>query len=56
MSAAIRGIAELVADPEEELPKKLSHKYLHEDPPPESDEISRLVVRVIPQRVITTAV
>jgi PPOX class probable F420-dependent enzyme len=50
-SVDIRGTAELVEDPDKELPKRLSRKYLGEDPPPESDEVVRLIVRVIPEKV-----
>jgi PPOX class probable F420-dependent enzyme len=42
----IRGTAEVVDDPAKELPKLLSHKYLGEDPPPEADDVRRVVVRV----------
>jgi PPOX class probable F420-dependent enzyme len=51
-SVEIRGAAELIPDEGKKLPRELSHKYLGEDPPPaEPDEI-RLIVRVIPQKVI----
>ena len=29
----------------------LSHRYLGEDPPPEPDDVVRLIVRVIPRTV-----
>ncbi|MCP3755542.1 PPOX class F420-dependent oxidoreductase [Streptomyces sp. TBY4] len=50
-SVDIRGTAELVEDPDKRLPRELSHKYLGQDPPPEADEILRLVVRVTPVKV-----
>jgi PPOX class probable F420-dependent enzyme len=50
-SVEIRGRAELVDDTARSLPKELSQKYLEEDPPPEPDEVIRLIVRVIPDRV-----
>jgi PPOX class probable F420-dependent enzyme len=50
-SVEIRGTAELIEDPQRTLSKTLSHKYLGEDPPPEPDEVRRLIVRVRPQRV-----
>ena len=50
-SVEIRGRAELIADPGKDLPKELSHRYLNEDPPAEPDEVTRLVVRVIPEKV-----
>jgi len=38
-------------DPGKSLPSALSQKYLGEDPPPEPDELARVIVRVIPERV-----
>jgi PPOX class probable F420-dependent enzyme len=48
----IRGTAELVDDPDKALPRRLSHKYVGEDPPPEPAEVRRVVVRVTPEKVI----
>jgi PPOX class probable F420-dependent enzyme len=50
-SVEIRGTAELSGDPGKSLSGALSQKYLGEDPPPEPDELTRVVVRVIPLRV-----
>jgi PPOX class probable F420-dependent enzyme len=50
-SVEIRGTAELAEDPGRSLPKALSRKYLGEDPPPEPDEVVRLIVRVTPDKV-----
>jgi len=50
-SVEIRGTAELVEDTGKSLPKALSRKYLGEDPPPEPDEVVRLIVRVTPDKV-----
>ncbi|RAY15042.1 PPOX class F420-dependent oxidoreductase [Actinomadura craniellae] len=50
-SVEIRGTAELTEDPDKTLPPRLSHKYLGEDPPPESTDVFRLIVRVTPQKV-----
>jgi PPOX class probable F420-dependent enzyme len=50
-SVEIRGVAELVEDRAKELPVALSHRYLGEDPPPEPEDVVRLIVRVIPQKV-----
>ncbi|PSJ28578.1 PPOX class F420-dependent oxidoreductase [Streptosporangium nondiastaticum] len=50
-SVDISGTAELVEDPEKSLPRRLSQKYLGEDPPVESDEVVRLIVRIAPQKV-----
>jgi PPOX class probable F420-dependent enzyme len=51
-SAEIRGTAELVVDEGKSLPRELSHKYLGEDPPREEADETRLIVRVVPDRVI----
>jgi PPOX class probable F420-dependent enzyme len=50
-SVEIRGTAELVEDRGKTLPKRLSRKYLGTDPPPESDDVVRLIVRMIPEKV-----
>jgi hypothetical protein len=51
-SVEIRGTAELIVDEGKKLPHELSHKYVGEDPPPaEPDEI-RLIVRVVPEKII----
>jgi PPOX class probable F420-dependent enzyme len=50
-SVEIRGVAELVEDHDRVLPRELSQRYLGEDPPPEPEDVVRLIVRVIPERV-----
>jgi PPOX class probable F420-dependent enzyme len=55
-SVDIRGAAELVEDPGKTLPKLLSHRYLGVDPPAESDDEIRLIVRVIPEKVTNFSV
>lgn len=50
-SAEIRGTAELLPDPDKALPKRLSQRYLGEDPPNETAAEIRLIVRVTPERV-----
>lgn len=45
-SVEIRGIAELIDDPDRTWPKRLSQKYLGEDAPPEGPEVMRLAVFV----------
>jgi PPOX class probable F420-dependent enzyme len=50
-STDIAGTAELVADPEKALPRRLSQKYLGEDPLAEPDTVRRLIVRVTPSKV-----
>lgn len=47
----IRGRAELEVDEARELPVRLSQRYLGEDPPPEPEDVVRLIVRVIPEKV-----
>ncbi|MBC2877549.1 MULTISPECIES: PPOX class F420-dependent oxidoreductase [Streptomyces] len=50
-SVDIRGTVELIEDREKSLSRELSQKYLGENPPPESDEVLRLIVRVTPRKV-----
>ncbi|QCX73814.1 Pyridoxamine 5'-phosphate oxidase [Streptomyces sp. YIM 121038] len=50
-SIDIRGTAELIEDPQKTLPHTLSHKYLGENPPPEPDDVLRLIVRVTPTKI-----
>jgi PPOX class probable F420-dependent enzyme len=52
-SVEIRGTAELTEDPGKSLPRAVSHKYLGQDPQPEPDEVTRLIIRVIPERINT---
>jgi PPOX class probable F420-dependent enzyme len=52
-SVEIRGTAELTEDPDKSLPRAVSHKYLSQDPQPEPDEVTRLIIRVIPERINT---
>lgn len=51
VSVEIRGRAELVPDPTKRLSQLLSRKYLGQDPPPEPG-VSRVVVRVIPEKIV----
>jgi PPOX class probable F420-dependent enzyme len=51
-SLEIRGTAELIPDPDKRLSWELSHKYLGVDPPGESPDERRFIVRVVPDRVI----
>ena len=51
-SAEIRGTAEILPDEDKRLPYELSHKYLGIDPPAEKDEETRLIIRVVPRRVV----
>lgn len=51
-SAEIRGVAEILPDPEKRLPYELSHKYLGIDPPGEKDEEARVIIKVTPERIV----
>jgi PPOX class probable F420-dependent enzyme len=42
----LRGTVTITPDPGKTLPKTLSHKYLAQDPPPEGDDVQRVVVRL----------
>ena len=50
-SAEVRGTAALLPDPAKELPSALSQKYLGVEPPAESDDETRLIIRVSPTTV-----
>lgn len=50
-SVEIRGTAQLIEDTDKTLPGTLSRKYLGEDPPAESDDEVRLIVRVAAEKV-----
>ncbi|MFJ9816379.1 PPOX class F420-dependent oxidoreductase [Streptomyces sp. NPDC101151] len=51
-SAEIRGIAEILPDEGKRLPRELSHKYLGIDPPAEKDDEIRVIIRVVPRKVV----
>lgn len=51
-STEIRGVAEILPDPEKRLPHELSHKYLGIDPPGEKDEEARVIIKVIPEKIV----
>ncbi|WP_406460959.1 PPOX class F420-dependent oxidoreductase [Streptomyces sp. NBC_01622] len=51
-SVEIRGTAEILPDPDKQLPYELSHKYLGIDPPGERDDQVRVIVRVVPQKIV----
>jgi PPOX class probable F420-dependent enzyme len=55
-SVEIRGTVELIEDTGKSLPVRLSRKYLGEDPPAESEDETRLVVRVVPEKVTNFSV
>ncbi|MGK3200654.1 PPOX class F420-dependent oxidoreductase [Amycolatopsis sp. MEPSY49] len=42
----LRGTATITPDPGKALPKTLSQKYLAQDPPPESEDTERVIVRL----------
>ncbi|WP_329247524.1 PPOX class F420-dependent oxidoreductase [Streptomyces sp. NBC_01478] len=51
-SVEIRGTAEILPDPDKRLPYELSHKYLGIDPPGEKDDQTRVIIRVVPRKVV----
>lgn len=51
-SVEIRGTAEILPDPDKRLPYELSHKYLGIDPPGEEDDRTRVIIRVVPRKVM----
>ncbi|MHA5049942.1 PPOX class F420-dependent oxidoreductase [Streptomyces sp. SD15] len=51
-SVEIRGVAEILPDEHKRLPYELSHKYLGIDPPGEKDDEVRLIIRVVPQKIV----
>ncbi|MFD4560470.1 PPOX class F420-dependent oxidoreductase [Streptomyces sp. NPDC058469] len=51
-SVEIRGTAEILPDEDKRLPYDLSHKYLGVDPPAERDDQTRVIIRVVPQKIV----
>ncbi|MCH5673209.1 PPOX class F420-dependent oxidoreductase [Streptomyces gilvus] len=51
-SVEIRGTAEILPDEGKRLPYVLSHRYLGIDPPAEKDDEVRVIVRVVPRKII----
>ncbi|MFE6173907.1 PPOX class F420-dependent oxidoreductase [Streptomyces sp. NPDC056464] len=49
---ACRSTAQIVPDEAKRLPFELSHKYLGIDPPAESDDESRVIIRVVPRKIV----
>src|SRR4051794_16135368 len=52
----IRGVADLIEDPERALSHRVTHKYLGTNPPPDPEGDRRLIVRVRPEKIITLSV
>ena len=52
-SVEIRGTAEIVPDERKRLPRDLSRKYLGIDPPAEKDEETRVIIRVVPRKIVS---
>ncbi|SNQ49943.1 Pyridoxamine 5'-phosphate oxidase [Frankia canadensis] len=52
----IRGTAELSEDEDRTFQQAVSHKYLSQDPPADPEGTVRLVVRVVPRKVISFGV
>ncbi|MFJ4789102.1 PPOX class F420-dependent oxidoreductase [Streptomyces sp. NPDC088794] len=51
-SVEIRGTAEILPDPDKRLPYELSHKYLGIDPPGEKDDEVRVIIRIVPRKIV----
>ncbi|GAA2507346.1 PPOX class F420-dependent oxidoreductase [Streptomyces longisporus] len=51
-SVEIRGTAEILPDEGKQLPYELSHKYLGIDPPGEKDDEVRVIIRIVPRKVV----
>lgn len=51
-SVEIRGTAEILPDEAKRLPYELSHKYLGIDPPAEKDDEVRVIIRVVPEKIV----
>jgi PPOX class probable F420-dependent enzyme len=51
-SVEIRGTAEILPDDAKRLPYELSRKYLGIDPPAEKDDQVRVIIRVVPQKIV----
>ncbi|MFF4354124.1 PPOX class F420-dependent oxidoreductase [Streptomyces sp. NPDC001530] len=51
-SVEIRGTAEILPDHAKRLPYELSHKYLGIDPPAEKGDEVRVIIRVVPQKIV----
>ncbi|MFF3335889.1 PPOX class F420-dependent oxidoreductase [Streptomyces sp. NPDC002888] len=51
-SVEIRGTAEILPDEGKRLPHELSHKYLGIDPPAEKDDEVRVIIRVVPRKIV----
>jgi hypothetical protein len=52
-SAEIRGVAEIRPDENKRLPYELSHKYLGVDPPAEKEDETRVIIRIVPKKVVS---
>ncbi|MER6420254.1 PPOX class F420-dependent oxidoreductase [Streptomyces sp. NPDC001137] len=51
-SVEIRGTAEILPDEGKRLPYELSHKYLGIDPPGEKDDEVRVIIRIVPRKIV----
>ena len=51
-SVEIRGTAEILPDEGKRLPYELSHKYLGIDPPGEKDDEVRVIIRIVPRKLV----
>jgi hypothetical protein len=55
-SFEFRGDAELIGDPGKTLSVDLWRKYLGEDPPPEPEDVMRVIVRLVPEKIVEFSV
>ncbi|MEU4314871.1 PPOX class F420-dependent oxidoreductase [Nocardia sp. NPDC024068] len=55
-SIDIQGTAELIEDPDKSLPRRLSQKYLGQEPSAEPEDLRRFIVRVTPSKVTGFAI
>ncbi|MEV6941577.1 PPOX class F420-dependent oxidoreductase [Streptomyces sp. NPDC051172] len=51
-SVEIRGTAEILPGESKQLPYELAHKYLGIDPPGEKDEEVRVIIRIVPRKIV----
>lgn len=55
-SVEIRGTASVSPDPERAMSRQLTHRYLGEDPPSDPPGTERVIIRVVPSKVVEFSV
>jgi PPOX class probable F420-dependent enzyme len=55
-SVEIRGTASVSPDPERAMSRQLTHRYLGEDPPSDPPSTERVIIRVVPSKVVEFSV